>query len=133
MLMVMKQVVVFLVSVCVLCVLGASGTTSAETVTVQGNPITVTARVAATHYLIVNDKGEIVQIVSNTNGEAKPRVFLNKVARGQEHPLTDDISRQYKTLVPTGQSHVGTIYVRTQLPEVLPTYSPLGFLHTKLL
>jgi hypothetical protein len=70
---------------------------SASTMSVT-QVITITATVAPTRSIVVNDAGQITKIYSNTNEKVTPKVYLNK-APGRELPLTPALLAQYDSVI----------------------------------
>jgi hypothetical protein len=112
----MKHVRGFLVLVFVLapCVVPWRSI-SAETITVDGGSIRIQSQILATHYIITDEQGTITEIVSNSTGAARQRVFVHKTALGNERVMTDEIRRQYQSILPSGKSSTtGTIYKKSE-------------------
>lgn len=86
-----------------------AGMASAQTLTASGK-IHLRGVVVPAHYVIVDDQGTIIKIISNTKEDTVPLVFSAKIDKANARPLTDDIYKQYQKLVPTGTSHQGTLY-----------------------
>jgi hypothetical protein len=124
----MKHVRGFLAIVFVLaCVSVPTVTASAHSTVVDGGKITVHARIAATHYIIVDEHDKIIQIDSNTTDVATPRIFLQKVKSGNERVMTPTVYAQYRRIVPSGVTHIGTIYKASSDPILValdPHYRP---------
>jgi hypothetical protein len=107
---------------------------AAETLSASGK-IYITAIVAPQHYVIIDNSGTITQIDSNTTEDTVPLVYLSKVLKGNERPLTPEIMERYQQLVPPGSSHVGTLYKAKPLSPIanppkkaILDYSIAGFL-----
>jgi hypothetical protein len=97
----MKHVRGFLAIVFVLaCVSVPTVTASAHSTVVDGGKITVHARIAATHYIIVDEHDKIIQIDSNTTDVATPRIFLQKVKSGNERVMTPTVYSPVSTHCP---------------------------------
>jgi hypothetical protein len=92
---------------------------SAHSTVVDGGKITVHARIEATHYIMVDEHDKIIQIDSNTNDTATPRVFLQKVKTGNERDMTPTVYAQYQHLIPGGVTHVGTVYRASSDPVLI--------------
>lgn len=110
----------------------AMGAASADTLSVQGDVIKVQAAVAAQTYVIVDNTGKIIQIDSNNNLDINPVVYSNKVQAGNERPLTADVARQYRILVPLGKNHIGTLYKQSPyklMPHEKSEAPMLQFMH----
>jgi hypothetical protein len=124
----MKHVRGFLAIVFVLvCASVPTVTASAHSTVVDGGKITVHARIAATHYIIVDEHDKIIQIDSNTTDVATPRIFLQKVKSGNERVMTPTVYSQYRRIVPSGVTHIGTIYKASSDPILValdPHYHP---------
>jgi hypothetical protein len=124
----MKHVRGFLAIVFVLvCASVPTVTASAHSTVVDGGKITVHARIAATHYIIVDEHDKIIQIDSNTTDVATPRIFLQKVKSGNERVMTPTVYAQYRRIVPSGVTHIGTIYKASSDPILValdPHYRP---------
>ncbi len=81
-------------------------------------------RVLPTHFVIINEDGDILQIISNTTEDVKPRIFVDKIAADTEVPLTDDVYVFYQYYVPPGTSKVGVLYKSN--PPLISTVSILN-------
>lgn len=86
-----------------------SETVSAGTITASGK-ITITARVADTHYVIVDNQDSIIEITSNTTQLVTPRVFRGSITDANEITLTKAIHEQYRQLTISNQGSAGTLY-----------------------
>lgn len=100
---------------------------SAATLSASGE-ITITARVADTHYVIVDGHDNIVEIISNTTQSATPRVFRGSTS-SSEIPMSEGVYVQYRQLTQSSHGVIGTLYkkeVRTAnfgtRPHLLPLY-----------
>lgn len=82
---------------------------SAGTLSASGE-ITITARVADTHYVIVDSQDNIVEITSNTTQTVTPRVFRGSITATSEIPLSKDVYEQYRQLTASNQGVVGRLY-----------------------
>lgn len=89
---------------------------SAATLTASGE-IRITAVVAPVHYIIVNEDGDIIDITSNTDEDAAPKVYRDKVAAGNEVQLTRAIYQDYRAIVPAGKSRIGKLYAKVPASE----------------
>lgn len=61
------------------------------------NSMTVTATVEPHRYIIADDRSEIKQIISNTNLDVTPEVFVDKFG-GQKLAYSSKIAEQYENL-----------------------------------
>jgi hypothetical protein len=86
---------------------------TAQTVTTHNNQLKVTGIVLPAHHVIVNDHGNIIEILSNTDKDVLPKVYANTIKSENARELTSDIYEQYRRLVPEGQSRMGTLYKYT--------------------
>jgi hypothetical protein len=126
----MKQVAGFLVLVSVF-VFSLAGQASAETVSIS-QQIIVQAKVLPAQYIIINSSNKITQIDSNTDQDITPKVYLGKVAAGNERQLTDEIYQEYRKLVPAGKMRVGTLYKQKKVPSAALRFAPVAFFSQKL-
>lgn len=78
-----------------------------------------TARVLPAQHIVVNEQGAIVEILSNTTEDVLPKVYLNRISKNTEQPLTPAIHEQYRLLVPKGASRVGVLYRKSILTPSL--------------
>lgn len=79
--------------------------------------ITITARVAPTIYVIVNNQDQIMEVTSNTPEIIAPTIFRLKVAEGSQITATPEILDQYQALIKSKQGQMGTLY-KTYIPTV---------------
>jgi hypothetical protein len=84
------------------------GPVSAATLSVSGE-ITITARVADTHYVVIDNHDNVLEIISNTTRPAAPKVFRGST-NSDERPLTEGVYEQYLRLTETNQGVMGTLY-----------------------
>lgn len=96
---VLRGVVAALVGV----LISASPVSAAETV--------VTAQVAPVRHVVVNDRGVILQIISNTSEDVTPITHLNH-AQGEQVVLTDEIRARYEKTVARLDMSKPAIYER---------------------
>lgn len=92
----------------------------ATTLTVNGGQLEVKARVLPIHTIVVDEKGAIERIYSNTaEDNATPRVYRVSIAAANEQPLTTELQAAYRRLMPAGQSRIGLLYERNPLTVIL--------------
>lgn len=72
--------------------------------------ITITARVADAHYVVVDSRDNILEITSNTVQPVTPRVFRGSITDTSEIPLSKGIYEQYRKLTRSNQGMAGTLY-----------------------
>ena len=111
-----------LVSILVLTIFGAlafmPAPVSASTPK-YNNKLKVTGVVLPAQYIIVDEQGTILEISSNTTQDVKPRVYLHTIHKDNVRPLTSEIYRQYRRIVPPGQAKVGVLY---QHAPIVPSF-----------
>jgi hypothetical protein len=72
----------------------------------------VKARVLGHRDIVLDLGGNISKIISNTPDDVTPDVYsLDTVAENQQ-PLTDELMREYRRLVPAGTAKYGILYDR---------------------
>lgn len=81
---------------------------SATTISASGE-ITITARVADAHYVIVDSQDNILEIISNTTQTVTPKVFRGSTD-SHEIPLSKGVHEQYRQLTESKQGVIGTLY-----------------------
>lgn len=92
-----------------------SATVSADTLSVT-QIITIKATVAPMRSIVVNDKGQMTMIYSNTDQNVTPKVYLNE-APGPERLLTPALKAQYDKILRHTKDKVGVaIPVSTPVP-----------------
>lgn len=82
---------------------------SAASLSASGQ-ITITARVAPTHYIIVDDSDEIIELVSNTSGPAEIEVFRGSVKLGNQINLNPKIETRYRVILDAQHLRMGVLY-----------------------
>jgi hypothetical protein len=83
----------------------------------KAGQLTTTARVLPAQYIVIDELGTIVEILSNTTEDVTPRVYQKSVAKDNERPLTPELYQQYRFHVPVGSSRVGVLYRRSILEQ----------------
>lgn len=94
-----------IVSVLAFCLVVPISSVSAKTISIT-QTITITATVAPARSIVINDKGEMIKIYSNTTENVTPRVYLNDVP-GEARPLTPGLLKQYKQVMSQQKNVVG--------------------------
>lgn len=108
----MKLLGVLLSSVlCVASMLALERPAAAET-SQYNNQIRVYGVVLPKHHVIVDEWDNITEIISNTEKDVAPTVYINKISDENMRTLTPEIYQQYRQLVPAGSSKIGTLYKR---------------------
>jgi len=92
------------------------------------NQLKVTGVVLPAQHVIVDERGMITEILSNTEKDIMPTVYAHSLAKSNIIEMTPDIYAQYRQLVPEGQSQVGVLYKR--IPGVYPTFPPSPILQS---
>lgn len=72
----------------------------------------VTALVPHHRDIIIDYRGDIIEIVSNTTKDVTPDVYLMEVADANKRPLTAELLHQYRSHVPEGSGNAGVLYQR---------------------
>lgn len=72
--------------------------------------LTVTAVVPAHRDIIVDNRGKILTITSNTLEDITPKVFLGSVTPENEQVLTPELLQEYRRLVPENTAQYGKLY-----------------------
>ena len=104
-------------------------TPSVSAQTSDGVNIEVHGVVAPARYIVLDEQGNINQILSNTKSAVTPTVYRQKIANGNEQPLTSRIYNEYLTLLPRTDAGVGVLYQATvqQKPDLISLVRPIGF------
>jgi hypothetical protein len=89
--------------------LGGQVFAASESITQQ---ITVTAIVPSHRDIILDKKGQIVEIDSNTKEDVTPDVYAGSYSDAHKQPLTDEVYAEYRTHVPAGTAKYGVLYKR---------------------
>ena len=84
---------------------------------VYNDTITVSGKVLPAQHIILDSTGEISEILSNTDQDVIPKVYVGRIANETQVQLTDEIYKSFKELVPDGSSKVGTLYKRDLVPK----------------
>lgn len=74
--------------------------------------IHVQAKVLGHRDIIVDLSGNITKILSNTPEDVTPVVYSLDTVPENQRPLTDDILKAYRRLVPVGTAKYGVLYDR---------------------
>jgi hypothetical protein len=82
------------------------------------NQLKVTGIILPAQHVIVNEHGMITEILSNTDKDVVPKVYISKLSKDTVIEMTPEIYDQYRQLVPEGQSRVGVLYKQT--PGIYP-------------
>jgi hypothetical protein len=93
---------------------------SAGTISVT-QTITVTARVLPKRSIVVNDKGQMTKIYSNTTENVTPKVYLNDVP-GEARSLTPELLQQYYQVI-GNQKHLAGVAIPVEPPRATNTTS----------
>lgn len=101
-------------------------TASAETKSVT-QIITITATVLPARSIVVNDRGQMTKIYSNTDQDVTPKVYVNK-APGELGVMTPELQKQYDSIMAKTKQKVG---VAIDVP--IPTATRLEGRLSKLL
>jgi sugar (pentulose or hexulose) kinase len=96
------------------------------------NKLYVYGRVLPTHYVVINAQGNILQIISNTTEDVTPRVYIERITKETEVPLTDEINQAYQKEVPKGSSKVGILYENKPQSEPQAVVRTAGYLLIKV-
>jgi hypothetical protein len=83
----------------------APAAAGAQTISVS-QTITITATVAPKRSIVVNDKGQMTKIYSNTDQNVEPGVYLNDVP-GESRPLTPELKKQYDDIMAKQKKVIG--------------------------
>ena len=84
------------------------------------NKIYVYGVVLPKHHVIIDENGQIQEIISNTSEDVTPDIYVGKIAKESQVVLTPEVLAQYNQLVAKGSSHVGTLYKRQIAPPPAP-------------
>jgi hypothetical protein len=79
----------------------------------------VTATIPSHRDIIIDSKGQIVSITSNTPEDVQPDVYLLSPEPNNQKPLTDTLYKQYRKYVPEGTAKYGVLYQRSVLATLL--------------
>ena len=93
-----------LIAICVSVLLFAPSVSAAETV--------VTARVAGVRHVVVDTRGNIQQIVSNTSEDVAPIIHLSTF-EGEQVAMTKEIEVRYLAIISkANMEQAGIVYTR---------------------
>jgi hypothetical protein len=76
-------------------------------------------RVLPGHSVIIDNKGTIVEILSNTTEDVVPKIYVRVISAQTETALTPTLYDTYRSLVPRGKSRVGVLYRKSILEPSL--------------
>lgn len=106
--------------VLLLPLLVSSGNAVAETLSTT-QELHVRAVVPGHRDVVVDTKGQIMEITSNTLEDTTPTVYFMKIDEKTQRPLTSELMTAYRKLVPEGTAKYGVLYKRTFLATLLYT------------
>ena len=93
-----------------------AGTASADTTSVSGQQIKITAIVLPATYVVVNKQNQVQQIISNTfETDTLPTIYQDSVKIENLRALTPDVQQQVTAILKTATVKPGVIYKRTLL------------------
>lgn len=79
-------------------------------------PVTIIASILPVRYIVVDDTFTIMEILSNTDLDVRPVVFLHSLD-GEEIPYSESVRKQYQDLKPTlNFSQPGKVYTYEARP-----------------
>src|SRR5689334_4660334 len=85
----------------------------------------VKAEVLEHRDIILDNRGQILRIISNTLQDVTPVVYVSDTIPENQRPLTDELYQQYRRLVPEGTAKYGTLYeARVTLTTAPSNLSP---------
>jgi hypothetical protein len=87
--------------------------------------IHVTAVVPSHRDIVLDYRGNISQIFSNTKDDVTPDAYRGSVSPGNKRPLSPELYAQYRKLVPVGTARYGTLYKRPVVADLLSTKGQL--------
>ncbi len=123
----MKYLGALVAGILVAATLGSGTPVAAKTISVS-DEITIQSRVLPRQSIIVNDKNQIIKIISNTTEDLMPKVYRNVIDSENELMLTEDLLKQYRSLVPLGTSQPGErTIVHYSPPLLLKTETSLPY------
>lgn len=108
----------FLGALSLLVVLAMPAPVSAATQT-KTDTLQVRAEVVSAQTIVIDEQSRILEIMSNSTEAVTPRVFLRQVDAANQLPLTPEIYRQYRLLVPEHTLKPGVLYHVTLFPDAL--------------
>lgn len=100
---------------------GVVGQAAAETppnTLASTRELKVTAVVPGHGDIVINTRGDILEITSNTLEDVPPQVYLNKNTPRNKKELTAELYKEYRKKVPEGTAEYGKLY-EAGLPALL--------------
>ena len=86
---------------------------AAESLSVSGQQVQVTAIVAPAIYIIVDNQNQVLQIISNTTNKATvPTIYKTAVQVQNVQPLTPDVQRQVTAILRASKVQPGVVYTK---------------------
>lgn len=93
---------------------------------VNKQQLRTSGQVLPAQHIVINEKGEITQILSNTSEDVMPKVYLKEIASGNERSITPEIQERYRQLVPPGSAKPGILYQKSILEQSLVVESNIS-------
>jgi hypothetical protein len=112
----LRQVIGFIVALLVPLLFGGQVFAATESVTRE---ITITAVVPSHRDILIDKKGNIVEINSNTKDDVTPDVYSLKYAPENKRDLTPEMYAEYRKYVPAGTAKYGNLYKRPPAASIL--------------
>lgn len=99
----------------------------AQAPAIVSREIRIQTQVLATHTVVIDDKGVVREIISNSteSQQAELRVYVDTVAKVNQRPVTPEIAQQYKIIMQSAPKRIGVLYHNPPLnTDILQALQP---------
>lgn len=93
---------------------------------VNKQQLRTSGKVLPAQHIVIDEKGEVIKIFSNTSEDVTPKVYLAEIASGNKRSLTPQILERYRELVPPGSAEPGILYQKSILEQPLVVENSIG-------
>lgn len=116
-----KRVAIILLALAVPLLYSGSSQAAPTSVTQE---LKVTARVLPARQVILDQRGDIIRITSNTPEDIMPTVYISNDIPSNRIPLSESTYIEYRKYVPVGTAKYGVLYENLN-PAFSPPKNPL--------
>ena len=118
----MQRVWFVLITVCAGAVALTPSLASADTLSVTGSQVVITATVSPQRYVVVDAAGQVEQIINNSYLRAvKPKFYSGAIASGHQILPSRELRQQVERILVTTKIRPGILYQNSDIARpVLP-------------